>query len=149
MVLKAEAIYTQDRLFSVTRASDPDGLVSQDLLDYVVGLDWTFPEETRVNAQVFQRWFPDHDPDMFPKKTESGFSLLLSTQAIHPKVEPELLWVKSLNRDDWLAQFKITWKASGKLRLVAGADVFHGPSTGLFGQFDKKDRVYTEVRYTF
>ncbi|MFN0314210.1 MAG: DUF1302 family protein, partial [Burkholderiales bacterium] len=149
MVLKAEAVYTKDRLFSVTRLSDSDGLVSQNFLDYIVGLEWSFPEETRVNAQFFQRWFPDHDPDIFPKKTESGVSFLFSTKALHPKVETELLWVKSLNRDDWLAQFKITWKAGGKLRLAAGADVFHGPPAGLFGQFGEKDRVYTEIRYSF
>jgi hypothetical protein len=149
VVLKAEAIYTKDRLFSVTTPADLDGLVEQDLLDYVIGLDWAFPKDTRVNAQVFQRWFPDHDPDMILKKAESGFSLLLSTQALHSKVESELLWVKSLNRDDWLAQFKITWKAGRKLRLAAGADVFHGPQAGLFGQFGEKDRVYTEIRYSF
>lgn len=149
MVLKAEAIYTKDKLFSTTSATDADGLVKQNMLDYIVGLEWSFPQETRFNVQFFQRWLPHHNADIVPDKTESGISLLLSTQALHPRLEPEMLLVRSLNRDDWSAQFKLTWKLDGNWRLAAGADIFEGPATGLFGGFDNKDRVYTEVRYSF
>jgi hypothetical protein len=33
--------------------------------------------------------------------------------------------------------------------LLVGADVFKGPALGLFGQYGQKDRVYSEVRYSF
>ena len=149
MVLKAEAIYTKDKLFNTTSAADADGLVKQNMLDYIVGLEWSFPQETRFNVQFFQRWFPNHDAGIVPDKTESGVSLLLSTQALHPRLEPEIMLIRSLNRDDWSAQFKLTWKLDGNWRLAAGVDIFEGPATGLFGGFDDKDRVYTEVRYSF
>ncbi|MBU1690924.1 MAG: hypothetical protein KJ958_02045 [Gammaproteobacteria bacterium] len=149
MVLKAEAIYTKDKLFNTTSATDADGLVKQNILDYIVGLEWSFPQETRFNAQFFQRWFPGHDAGIVPDKTESGISLLFSTQALHPKLEPKLLLIRSLNREDWAAQFKLTWKLDGNWRLATGVDIFTGPPTGLFGAFDDKDRVYTEVRYSF
>ena len=84
-----------------------------------------------------------------PEKTESGVSILLSTQALHPKLEPEMLLISSLDRRDWSAQFKLTWKLDGKWRLATGVDIFEGPANGLFGTFDEKDRVYTEVRYSF
>lgn len=149
MVLKAEAIYTKDKYFSTTNPAYVEGLVKQNIFDYIVGLEWSFPQETRFNAQVFQRRFFNHEANIVPQKTESGFSVLLSTQALHPKLEPELLLVRSLNRNDWMAQFKLTWKADGNWRLAAGVDVFEGPSNGLFGVFDNKDRVYTEARYSF
>ncbi len=149
MVLKAEAVYTQDKLFSVSRLSDADGLVQQDFLDYIVGLDWSFPQETRFNLQFYQRYFPNHDPDIGPDKSESGVTLLLSTQAFHSKIEPEMLLIHSLNRDDWLAELKLTWRVNGNWQVRGGADIFSGPATGLFGEFDNQDRVYTEVRYTF
>ena len=149
MVLKAEAIYTRDKLFSTLDIADADGLVKQNMLDTIVGLEWSFPQETRFNVQLFQRWFINHDAGIVPGKTESGISLLLSSQALHPRLEPELLLVSSLNRADWLAQFKLTWKMDGNWRLAAGADIFSGPPTGLFGQFDARDRVYTEARYSF
>jgi hypothetical protein len=149
MVLKTEAVYTTDKLFSVTRPSDADGLVQQDLLDYIVGLEWSFPQETRFNLQFFQRWFPNHDAGVGPEETESGFTVLFSTQALRPRIEPEFLLIRSLNRDDWSVQLKVTWRLDGNWQLRAGADVFSGPMTGLLGQFDNQDRVYTEVRYTF
>lgn len=149
MVLKAEAVYTRDKLFGTLDALDADGLVEQDILDYIVGLEWHFPQETRFNVQLFQRWFPDHDAGIVPDETESGVSLLLSTQALHPKLEPEMLLVRSLNRTDWSAQFKLSWRLDGNWRLAAGVDIFEGPANGLFGAFDDKDRVYTEVRYSF
>lgn len=149
MVLKAEAVYTRDKLFGTLDPLDVDGLVKQNMLDYIVGLEWSFPQETRFNVQLFQRWFPDHDAGIAPDKTESGVSLLLSTQALHPKLEPELLLVRSLNRNDWSAQLKLAWKLDGNWRLATGVDIFEGPASGLFGAFDDKDRVYTEVRYSF
>ena len=33
--------------------------------------------------------------------------------------------------------------------LLFGLDIFDGPPTGVFGQFDGKDRVYSELRYDF
>jgi predicted porin len=42
-VLKAEAIYTSGRRSASTDPADTDGLLEQDLLDYVVGLEWALP----------------------------------------------------------------------------------------------------------
>ncbi len=148
-VLKGEAIYTVDQPFSVTRLTDSDGLVSQDFLDYVLGLDFSFLDDTRLNLQFFQRWFSHHDRDMIPEELESGVSALVSTRYFHPKVEPELLLIHSLNRSDWNVQAKVTWEFQRNWRMVVGADVFGGPPTGLFGQFGAKDRVYAEFRYSF
>ena len=33
--------------------------------------------------------------------------------------------------------------------VVLMVDVFAGPTLGLFGQFNNRDRVYAEVRYSF
>ncbi|HUX65345.1 hypothetical protein [Sulfuricella sp.] len=48
-----------------------------------------------------------------------------------------------------MRRLKLTWKLDGNWRLAAAVDIFEGPATGLFGAFDDKDRVYTEVRYSF
>jgi hypothetical protein len=149
MVLKAESVFTRDKLFSTLDPLDADGLVEQNFLDYIVGLEWSFPQETRVNVQFFQRLFSNHDAGIVPDRIESGASLLLSTQALHPRIEPELLLMSSLNRADWQAQLKLTWKMDGNWRLATGVDIFEGPVTGLSGTFDDRDRIYTEVRYTF
>jgi hypothetical protein len=147
-VLKAEAIYTSGRPFTVTDVADVDGLVEQDLLDYVVGLEWAFADEGRFNLQFFQRWFPDHDDAMIPDELESGASVLL-TRRFATHWEPELLWITSVDRNDSLLRAKLTWLSGGSWTLGGGVDVFNGDPGGLFGTYDSRDRVYTELRVTF
>ena len=148
-VLKAEAIQTFDRMMSVERLSDVDGLIKTDELRYVIGADWAGETGHNVNVQFFQTWFQDHDRDMLFKEVETGASILLTTTSWHPDVTPEILWIRSLDRNEWVLETKITWAFAEDWRAVLGGDVFDGPPTGLFGQFDRTDRVYTELRFSF
>ena len=149
MLLKAEMVYSHDRLFTVNRLSDADGVVPKDVLDYVVGLEYSLPGSSRLNIQFFQEWFPNYDSAMSEKRVESGASLYLSTKLLDGKVEPQLLAIASLNREDWLVRPRVVWNVGADWRVAAGADLFGGSPLGLFGRFDNKDRLYTELRYTF
>lgn len=149
MVLKAEMIYTHDRWFALDQLSDSDGVVRQDTLDYVVGLEYNLFRSSRFTMRLFQRWFPDHDPALTLDRVESGLSLSFSTSLLDGKVEPQLMVGNGLNRGDWLASPKLVWNLNGNWRWVMGADLFGGDRMGLFGQYDDKDRVYTELRYIF
>jgi len=148
-IVKGEAIYTWNRFFSVTRASDADGVVRQNFLDYILSAEFPLPMESRLNLQFFQRIFTNHDPDIVPRTVESGASLFASTKLFNEKVEPEFLLIHSLNQIDWMARFKINWYFAQNWRLVAGTAFMGGRKLGLFGRFDKQDRVFTELRYTF
>ena len=106
------------------------------------------PRDIRLNVQGFQRYYFDHDPSIVWDDVENGVSLLLSGK-INARLEPSLLVIQSLNRDDRLARLKVNWYWRPNLRLAAGWDIFHGPPTGFFGRYDDRDRVYLEARYTF
>ena len=147
-LIKAEAVYTVGKNFNVTRLSDSDGVVRQNYLDYIVSFEFPLPDEARFNLQFFQRRFGDHDPDIIPKKIESGVTLFWSGKWSN-KLEPQILLIHSLNRSDWLLRPKLVWGFQKEWRAVAGVDIFHGPPTGLFGQYDNKDRAYVEVRRSF
>lgn len=148
VVLKAEAVYTRGRKFTVLRLSDADGVVSQDTLDWAAALEYTLPSDTRLNLQVFQRVYFSHDRDTIPAKYENGYSLYLSGK-LTDKLEAQAMLISSLNRGDWLFRPKLTWNFQKNWRLLVGADIFSGGRTGLFGQYDAKDRVYSEARYSF
>lgn len=147
MVLKAEAVYTQGRLFDVNLISDPTGLVQKDVLDYVVGVEYPLGARSRLNVQFFQRWFPDISPGMTVKEFETGTSLYLSSH--FGPFEPQLLIAGSLNRGDYLIRPKLVWELGPRWRWVNGVDVFGGNRNGLFGRYDDHDRLYSEIRYTF
>jgi len=147
-VAKAEVIYASGRKFNVTRLTEPTGVVPQNTLDYVIGLDFTLPRDTRLNLQYFERVFIDHDPDLLQDEREGGVTLLLSGR-LGAGLEPELLLIQSVNRSDRLVRTKLGWIPEKNWRLTFGVDVFSGPVTGLFGRFDDNDRAYVELRYDF
>jgi hypothetical protein len=145
---KAEVVYTAGRKYNVTRLTEPEGVVPQDTLDYVFGLDFTLPHETRLNLQYFERMFFDHDPDLLQDEREGGVTLLINTK-VAGSFTPELLIIQSLNRNDRLLRAKLGWSATQNLAFTVGVDVFTGPETGFFGRFNDRDRTYLEARYDF
>lgn len=147
-VLKAETVYTRGRQFSVARLSDSNGVVPQNTLDWAAGLDFSLPADTRLNMQFFQRVFFSHDPDLLSDRREDGYSVLVNHK-LNDQFEVQALWIASLNRRDWLFRPRIVWGFERNWRLTLGADVFKGPALGVFGRYDGRDRVYSEVRYSF
>jgi hypothetical protein len=149
VVLKAEAVYSAGRRFNlVTDLADADGVVKQNTLDWAVGLDFNPDSDTRVNTQLFQRYFFDHHPDIIPDKAETGMSLLVSHN-FPGNWKGEALLVHSLNRSDWMLRPKASWGFQPNWKLTFGLDLFGGPPTRLFGQYDDKDRAYAEIRHDF
>jgi len=148
VLLKAEAVYTRGRGYEVADLNDQDGVVVQNSLSWVVGLDYTEIADTRINVQLFQDHIFDHNPYIIPSTNENGYSLLLNHK-FGDKVEAQVLWISSLNRTDWLLRPRISWNFEKNWRLAFGVDVFNGPPLGYFGRYDAKDRVYTDLRYSF
>jgi hypothetical protein len=147
-VVRGEAVYTRGRQFNVIRASDPDGVVPQKTLDWIASVDFSLPADFRVNLQLFQRVFFEHDPDTLLKDQESGYSVYF-TRELTDELEAQVLFMASLERTDWMLRPKLVWKFEKNWRLTTGVDLFHGPPFGFFGRFANRDRVYSELRYSF
>lgn len=147
-VLKAEVIFTSGRSFNVTRFDQDNGLVRKNTLDYVLGFDFNFTNDTRLNVQAFQRAYLSHDPDMLQERFETGTSVLVSTK-LSSKLEPELLWIQSLNRWENLIRPRLVWRPEQNWRVAFGVDIFNGPVEGFLGRYNARDRIYVETRYDF
>jgi hypothetical protein len=147
-VFKAEMVYTRGRSYNVFRLSDDDGVVKQDTLDVVGGLDFALPVDTRLDVQLFARTFFDHDPDIIYERHEPGATILLNHK-FGEHFQAEVLYISSLRRSDWMARPRVIWEFARNWQLITGVDIFGGAPLGVFGQFDNRDRVYSEVRYAF
>ena len=114
----------------------------------MLNLDYTEIADTRVNVQLFQSHVFDRDPGILPSTNENGYSLLLNHK-FGDKVEAQALWLASLNRTDSMLRPSVSWNFEKNWRLALGVVVFNGPPVGYFGRYDAKDRVYSELRYSF
>ena len=148
VVLKAEAVVTEGRRFSAYDLAVPGGLIRQNTIDWVVGLEGTPGEGWRLNGQLYQRLFLNHDPVIGLRRYETGASLMV-TRTLTPTLEAELLGISSLVRNDWLARASLNWKAAPNVRVKGGVDAFGGDPLGLFGRYGKQDRVYGVVRVSY
>lgn len=148
-VLKAETVYSDGRKYNLRNTpTDPDGVVEQNTLDWVIGLDFNPTSDIRVNTQLFERYFFNHVSDIVPDRSENGATLLVNYK-LPRHWDVEALLVRSLNRDDWMFRPKAAWGFQPNWKLTLGLDVFHGPYDGLFGQYTHNDRGYAEIRYDF
>jgi hypothetical protein len=128
--------------------SDEDGVVRQNTLDVVGGLDFDLPRDTRLNLQLFNRTFFNHDPDIIFDHNENGFSVLLNHK-FSERVQAEVLYIASLNRTDYMIRPRLIWNVARDWKFIAGVDIFDGAPLGLFGQFANRDRAYMEARFSF
>ena len=86
-------------------------------------MDIPFGEESRFNVQFFQRFYSNHDPDIIPRRVETGGSVFVSTK-LTSALSAEVLFVSSLNRVDWMLRPKLVWGFAPNWRAVAGIDAF-------------------------
>lgn len=148
LVVKAEAIYTDGRKFGSARADAPDGLLGLRTLDWIAGVDLTPADGWRLNAQLYQRVFLDHDPSIGLRRHEHGASLLVARD-MGNGLEAEMLAISSLVRSDWMLRPAVIWKTGPNARVRVGVDLFGGERFGLFGRYADRDRAYAEYRYSF
>lgn len=144
-VLKAEAVYTRGRGFNRTTTGE---VVKQNMLDWAAGLDFNPDNDTRMNVQFIQSIVLDRDAAILPDEIENGATFFVS-RALPNKWRAELFYMRSLNRTDWMLRPKLMKTLGQNLKLSFGVDVFNGPITGLFGQYDNKDRAFVELRHDF
>jgi hypothetical protein len=74
---------------------------------------------------------------------------VLISGKIGPKWEPSLQWIQTFGGGGALIRPKLSWLPMANLSVGFGVDIFNGDRNGLFGRYANKDRVYTELRYSF
>ncbi|MFH1023471.1 MAG: DUF1302 family protein [Planctomycetota bacterium] len=150
VVWKAEAVFFAGRRFSVTTLADDDGLVSKDVLDALIGADHTFAKKWDVNIQLARRQiFGWEEGIAGEKEGRTTASLRVATGFRDNTIEPEILIISDLGEPDILISPKIVFQRGDNWKFNVGVNVFAGHADGVFGQYDKRDRIFAEARYNF
>ena len=127
---------------------DIESLLDRPIVDYLIGADFSLGADTRLYAYGFQRRFVQYDSDIVPDRVETGGTIQL-THKFSDTLELQALFITSFNRNDWMFQPRATWNFARNWRMNVGLDILHGPQLGFFGRFGNRDRIYTNVRYSF
>ncbi|MBI3753722.1 MAG: hypothetical protein HY266_06750 [Deltaproteobacteria bacterium] len=150
LVLKSEGVATTGKMFQTKDITSGQGVVKKDYLEYVIGAEFS-PDilQTTVNLQFYQRIILNHDTSLMDPAADSGAAIWLKPKFFSHSINPELLFVYDFTNQDCMFRPKVILTLSNSWLISIGSDLFGGDKNGLFGQFSKKGRVYTELRYNF
>jgi len=81
-------------------------------------------------------------------QVDNIFSLKISTDFLHERLKPEILWVFSDDNQGRLSP-KLTYEIDNNLWLTMGVHYFYGHEQDSYGQFRDQSQFYTHLKYTF
>ena len=150
IVLKGELVVNPQQHLAILDATDADGIVERPVVDYVVGVDVNTFDRLDINIQLMQRIIHDFDERLFGENDwRTHLSVWLSTELWGGKVEPECLAIIGLTEEDLLLRPQVKVNLTSAWQWRIGMDLLHGEASGLFGRFNTKSRLFTELRYHF
>ena len=149
-VLRGEAVYTYGQNFASLDPSAPQGVVRRNTLDYIASVDVPLDAiNGRVNVQAFQRLYFGGSADAVALDSGTWGASVLVAGKVTPTIEPQILWIQTFGGGGSLVRPRVNWYPVKNASIAVGVDIFTGPSDGLFGRYNNRDRVYTEIRYDF
>jgi hypothetical protein len=148
-VLRAEFAYHRKKFFPVSDLGDEDGIIRRDLMEYLLGLDQSLGKGADMNLEFYQKRIFSPAEGLAEDHSASYLILRVAAGFWNRRIIPELLGAFRLGEKDFMIRPKIGWEPRGDLQFFLGADLFDGHEKGQFGQFEKKDRVYLEAKYSF
>lgn len=113
----------------------------------LVGMDWTV-DNWLISPQLFNVHAPG-TPGMADDPDGTYASLTIDRKFFFDKVEVRLFHARSLERpDDWTSA-SLHYQLGDHVELFGSVDLLAGRSTGLFGQFARRDRAVLGVKAYF
>ncbi|MCK4810097.1 MAG: hypothetical protein KAS99_04080 [Candidatus Omnitrophica bacterium] len=148
-MVRGEFLYTTPKYLSVLDATDEDGVIKKEILDYVLGMDYTFFKKVDFNMQFVQHLIFNYDSRLPEDQTTSYLSLRAAAGFLNNAIEPEVFFMSNLSQSDYLFRPKVKFNVNDAWQVNVGGDFFGGKTMSFFGQFKDRDRVYLEAKYAF
>jgi len=147
--LRGEVGFSSDRYFLTDDPADADGVTRSAEFSYVFGVDYQGWRDWFVSAQIFQSIVTDPVPGLVRDDVDTNITFLLRRDFLNEALQAEALVIQSVNQNDGVLQAALTYEIGTNTRLNAGLDIFYGNTEGLFGQFDKNDRISIGIEIGF
>jgi len=149
IVFKGELLINPNSDLTTFDTKDSDGIVRRPVIDYVLGADYTWLNKIDTNVQLIQRVIGHHTDLMQDDTVRTHLSFWAKTDLLNGRLQPEFLLLAGVTEVDLMYRPKLTVKLTDALQWKVGADVFQGRPGGLFGRFEDRSRIYSELTYFF
>lgn len=148
-VIRGELGYFTDHYFIAKNALQNQGVVKSPELHYVLGLDWNAPWDILVSGQLIQSWLINDADKSTREKLDTTLTGLVRRNFMYDTLVAEVLLIANTNNGDGIIRPKVSYEWQDNIKTWLGADIFYGDSDGVFGQFDRNDRVVLGMEISF
>lgn len=147
-VLRFEATLTDDDPRPIATSDGLGAFLRQRVWRHVLGLDWI-----RHGWLISPQWFEERvlgaDPRLTGDTRQRFLTLLVRQTFRQDRLTLQVFSAYGFeHRDIWLSP-RLTYRFFGRLELAVGADLLGGEPRGVFGRFDRRDRVTFETTVRF
>lgn len=148
-VVRGEIGYFTEHYFIGKNALRNQGVVKSPELHYVLGLDWNAPWDVLLSSQLIQSWVINDADKTTRDKLDTTITGLIRRNFMYDTLVAEVLVIANTNNGDGIIRPKISYEWQDNIKTWIGADIFYGDQQGVFGQFEKNDRVVVGVEFSF
>lgn len=148
-VVRGEVGYFSEHYFIAKNAFQNQGVIKSPELHYVFGLDWNAPWDILLSGQLIQSWVINNAHKTTRDKLDTTLTALIRRNFMYDTLIAEVLLIANSNNGDGVMRPKVSYEWQDNLKTWLGADVFYGDSNGVFGQFNRNDRVVVGLEISF
>ncbi len=146
-VLRGEGAYYQGKYFNTTDPMAKEAVVKKDYLHYLIGLDYTLMD-WHLSGQFIQQAILSYDQAIDNDEYSNMATFLATKDYLNETLNVSFFMYYDFNNNASLIRPKITYDLADGFGVLLGANIFTGDS-GMFGQFNNNDMVYTQIKYSF
>ena len=146
-VLRGEMAFYKDKYFQLNNPLSVEGLEKKNYVNYVLGLDKSIGM-WRLSSQFIQKIIVNHNDYLVSDSHENLITFMANRSLYREKVRLELFTYMGLNNQDALVKLRAFYFPYDGVSVELGTNVFVG-ETGMFGQFNDNDMVYTRLKFNF
>jgi len=146
-VVRGEAAYYNGKYFRSENPVLTDGVEEKDYIHFLLGFDYTI-WNIKTSLQFIEQKIQDYDEMIVSDENEDKVTLLFSTDFLRETLKLELFSYLDLNNNGSLVRPKISYNLIDGFQILVGATIFNGDS-GIYGQFDDNDMIYSKIKYSF
>ena len=148
-VVRGEVAAKIGKYVNVEDLTDSDLVTKKTLLSYAVAFERDLYDISWL-LQFLQETILDYDNVISDDETDTKITLQGTKDFRNDTLEVKISTIYGVNETEFLIRPSVEYDITDSTKITVGADIFEGGDDDtLFGQFDKKDRVYAEVRYSF
>jgi hypothetical protein len=150
IVLRGEGSFYLNKYFRTLSRNDHDGVVKHNFLFYMLGCDYHVRNNLDLNFQFVQRAISNYSHHLLEEEIQNTFTVFLQSDFFHETLKPTILFIYNTSEGDCWISPKVSYDVTDRWQIALGADFFEGGSKDdFYGQFDRNDRIYFEIKFGF